>query len=235
MKKLLQSWKLWTWLFILVFIMTCWLLIYAASSRDFTSFKTTTMWNTLTSQNWNNLMDSLNEYTVPQWAVMAFNLEKCPDWWTRFAEADGRFIMGGDRLSDHTYETIWDCKPGYEIIYRNWSRTICESTAKGGNNEINLTINQLPPHSFYTVIERGLYAKNTQWNYDWPSNKKNWWVNSHSRWERNGDGNERYSIEVTNWKTIDVQANAWKTNTLWYGEAINIQNPYIKLLYCQKM
>lgn len=234
MKKLLQSWKLWTWLFILVFIMTCWLLIYAASSRDFTSFKTTTMWNTLTSQNWNNLMDSLNEYTVPQGAVMAFNLEKCPDWWTRFAEADGRFIMGGDRLSDHTYETNWDCKLGYKTIHRNWSRTICESTAKGGDNEIGLTINQLPPHSFYTVIERDLYSKSTQWIYDLPDNQKNWWINSHAHRKRDNT-NDRYAIEVTNWKTIDVEANAWKTNTLWYGEAINIQNPYIKLLYCQKM
>lgn len=183
MKKLLQSWKLWTGLSILVFIMTCWLLIYAASSRNFASFKTTTMWNTLTSQNWNNLMDSLNEYTVPQWAVMAFNLPKCPDWWTRFTDAEGRFIMGDSTNSK-----------------RKW-----------WNFTIRLWVSQLPKHRFPIRI---------------------WW--------RGNDGENKAGNVIRIWDSKPGPRGENKETTAYTDyvgnwDPIDITNPYITLLYCQKM
>lgn len=58
---------------------------------------------------------------IPKGAVMAFNLNSCPHGWSRFAEADGRFIMGSNS----------------------------NIKGKGGNSEINISISQLPPHYFY--------------------------------------------------------------------------------------
>lgn len=201
MKKLLQSWKLWTWLFILVFIMTCWLLIYAASSRDFTSFKTTTMWNTLTSQNWNNLMDSLNEYTVPQWAVMAFNSETCPDWWKEFTDAQGRFILGRQRYS-------------YEF-----GKT-------GGAAKILLSEAQLPSHSHYIIAEDEVGNNRFRDN---PTKFKNWSLAE--LWNSDvWDNNDQYDLAASEKPAIYA-----KTSSAWGWAYVNIMNPYIALLYCEKM
>ena len=158
---------------------------------------------------------------------MAFNLSSCPQWWSRFAEADGRFIMGGDSLWFQRYETAWDCKLGYKIIYRNWSRTICESTAKGGNKEINLTISQLPSHYFYLFADNT--TKDRGYDHGWNQYKQYSvaWENYHKRW----DDNYSYTMAASSNNQIP---SVWRTNTLWNGQAIDIQNPYIKLLYCQK-
>ena len=59
--------------------------------------------NRLTASNWDtlvseveNLKDQLANQApdVPSGAVMAFESENCPDGWTRYEKADGRFIMG---------------------------------------------------------------------------------------------------------------------------------------------
>ena len=86
--------------------------------------------NRLTASNWDtlvkeveNLKDQLANQApdVPSGAVMAFNLSSCPDGWSPFTEANGRFIMGSQG----------------------------NLREKGGNSEINLRIDQLPPHFFY--------------------------------------------------------------------------------------
>lgn len=58
---------------------------------------------------------------IPKGAVMAFNLNSCPHGWSRFAEADGRFIMGSNS----------------------------NIRGKGGNSSIMMETNQLADHSHY--------------------------------------------------------------------------------------
>ena len=86
--------------------------------------------NKLTASNWDALVSEVENLKnqlanqapdVPSGAVMAFNLSSCPDGWSPFTEANGRFIMGSQG----------------------------NLREKGGNSEINLRIDQLPPHFFY--------------------------------------------------------------------------------------
>ena len=59
--------------------------------------------NKLTASNWDALVSEVENLKnqlanqapdVPSGAVMAFESENCPDGWTRYEKADGRFIMG---------------------------------------------------------------------------------------------------------------------------------------------
>lgn len=59
--------------------------------------------NRLTASNWDTLVSEVEKLKdqlanqapdVPSGAVMAFESENCPDGWTRYEKADGRFIMG---------------------------------------------------------------------------------------------------------------------------------------------
>ena len=87
--------------------------------------------NRLTAENWDALISEVenlksqigNNSSIPAGAIMAFDSSSCPVGWSRFTDADGRFIMGN----------------------------ISNSKEKGGNNNIKLTIEQLPPHYFYVV------------------------------------------------------------------------------------
>lgn len=150
---------------------------------DFQKLKSTSNNNQLNSQMRNDLMDGLSKLQtqqnsiIPAWAVMAFNLASCPAGWTRFTDADGRFIMG--------YPT--------------------NSKEKGGNATIKLTIKQLPPHSFKI-------AKDTYKGWDDANTRT--FVKSYFAWVSDSE--------------------TFSTNTLGEGQSIDIQNPYIKLLYCQK-
>ena len=93
---------------------------------------------------------------------------------------------------------------------------------KGGKNNIKLTINQLPPHFFYIAggsdgsnngirDSKELYLSDYVWN------------------DVNGDDNRSYRLAPTH-HTPDLG----RTNTIGNWNSINIQNPYIKLLYCVK-
>ena len=215
-----------------IFILTlcCGLLVWGTGkylktdwTPDFQKLKSTNNGNQLTAEMRDELMDGLSKmqqgqgssqafdpkyakWDIPKGAIMAFNLSSCPEWWSRFAEADGRFIMGSNS----------------------------NIRGKGGNSDITLSINQLPAHSFYTVMERDL-LRGMSWEYWWARDgKRDWSINSESKGEKRDDWNEWYSLEMTKWRNKQTEANAGKTNTIWNGQSINIQNPYIKLLYCQK-
>ena len=109
MKKSFNSWKLLTLLSSLIFAMSCWYIVYAAAG-----FKVPGgIWMELDSSEWNEVVD----YLVPSWAVMAFNLSSCPDWWTEYTAARDRTIRGkgyynsaGDTGgSDYIYLSEYDC------------------------------------------------------------------------------------------------------------------------------
>lgn len=180
---------------------------------DFQKLKSTNNGNQLTAEMRDDLMDGLSEIQqwqgssqptttvmdVPKGAVMAFNLSSCPQWWSRFAEADGRFIMGSNS----------------------------NIKGKGGNSEINISISQLPPHYFY--ITHG--SKWNSWLDENPERTVAWmWDWTAKLGHSTKKDTYYYLLWAERWKT----ANAGRTNTIWNGQSINIQNPYIKLLYCQK-
>ena len=52
---------------------------------------------------------------------MAFDLPNCPEGWTRFSEADNRFIMGASAGFGNA----------------------------GGSNNVKLELKNIPPHSHY--------------------------------------------------------------------------------------
>ena len=177
--------------------------------------------NQLTAENWDALVTEVENLKnqisrkiqsketdgneeIPSGAVIAFDSENCPEWWTRFANADGRFIMG-TAPSTSTFgrekKNIW---------------------IKGGNDSIKLTIGQLPPHYFYIA-----WGNNGASNGIW--DRKEQYVSDYVWNNVDGDDNRSYRLAPTT-----NTPNAGRTNTLWNGNSIDITNPYIKLLYCKK-
>ena len=157
MKKTFESWKIWTILSALLFFMTCGVfIVHAAGSGNnwlFTQkYNTVPLNNTLTATGWNQLMgdlDNLIPNLIPDGAVMAFLTDSCPDGWTPFTAANGRFLM-------------WASSK----IGSWWWR-----------NNITLTINELPKHSHglqYWLFNgfAGWTAWNRpvimNWDWKWP-------------------------------------------------------------------
>ena len=181
---------------------------------DFQKLKSTNNGSQLTAEMRDELMDGLSKMQqgqgssqptttvidIPKGAVMAFNLSSCPQWWSRFAEADDRFIMGSNS----------------------------NIRGKGGNSEVKINISQLPPHYFY-VTHRSL---GQTWLNETPETTVAlmWDRRSNRAGRSKHDKDTYYHLLWVQWKV----ANAGRTNTVWNGQSINIQNPYIKLLYCQK-
>lgn len=179
---------------------------------DFQKLKSTNNGNQLTAEMRDELMDGLSkmqqgqgssqtfnqEHTkwgIPKGAIMAFNLSSCPEWWSRFAEADGRFIMGSSSKGE-----------------------------RGGSSSITLSTDQLPPHRHY--IAGGFHIGTKNRSID----DQNGTISSYSKTSKN-DRNDRYALRTTQ---KPGEANEGLTSTVGKWNPINIQNPYIKLLYCQK-
>ena len=206
-----------------IFILTlcCGLLVWGTGkylktdwTPDFQKLKSTNNENQLTAEMRDKLMDGPSKMQqgqgssqptttvidIPKGAVMAFNLSSCPQWWSRFAEADDRFIMGSNS----------------------------NIRGKGGNSEVKINISQLPPHYFY-VTHRSL---GQTWLNETPETTVAlmWDRRSNRAGRSKHDKDTYYHLLWVQWKV----ANAGRTNTVWNGQSINIQNPYIKLLYCQK-
>lgn len=191
MKKALESWKLWTLLSALIFIMTCGLMTYAATGgTKFSTWKVSIDWGKLTSLNWNSLMENLDSQTVPQGAIVAFvGRTICPDGWTRYSDADGRFLMWAS-------SSIW---------------------SKWWTNSIALVESNLPSHSHY--IRYG-WSADDYWDnanrravvVDWSTNKYPWsnngtktaidWNTTENIW--------RYTVSTSSvwnwyyWSSIDI-------------------------------
>jgi hypothetical protein len=167
MRKIQQSWKIWTILSALVFVMACGLVVYAASlstSNPFSSWKSSNIWNTLTATGWDVLMDKLEWLdtnvqwlnstvnwldSIPDWAIMAFNLTSCPIWWSPYYVADWRFLMWWKTESSD--ETWWD-----------------------DDNKITLNAWQIPQHShifadtiFSEAWDESAYASNNTYLKDY--------------------------------------------------------------------
>ena len=204
-----------------IFILTlcCGLLVWGTGkylktdwTPDFQKLKSTNNGNQLTAEMRDELMDGLSKmqqgqgssqtfnqehtkWDIPKGAIMAFNLSSCPEWWSRFTEADGRFIMGSSSKGE-----------------------------RGGSSSITLSTDQLPPHRHY--IAGGFHIGTKNRSID----DQNGTISSYSKTSKN-DRNDRYALRTTQ---KPGEANEGLTSTVGKWNPINIQNPYIKLLYCQK-
>ena len=191
--------------------------------------------------------------TMPAWAVMAFDLSECPSGWSRFSDADDRFIMGATT----------------------------NSKEKWGSGLAKLVIKNIPPHSHY--YKDTVYAENRTANldgsnyhrtvngYKWldASNKDMYygvtfshemlgssatdkdndpiyWVRGSSMqlcdfWYRDQTyvyGN-RGDVDINGWflNMLDLRTKLDASCTSDYSSSntsFSVQNAYVKLLYCRK-
>lgn len=194
------------------------------------------------------LLDDMNERTIPAWAIMAFNLDKCPNWWTEFTVANSRSL-------------VWTSKIATPL--RTW-----------WNNSIKLTVDNLPPHHRYmfwlyklTVNDDGkvnlTYRATQRYNFtlkentNYENNDKSFVARAS---DNNGDDDQDEEYQMvrapnagrTGWfdtegKYVSSQEQyirAWLTssqlvNTNDYDitsqTSIDIRDPYVEVLYCVKL
>ena len=165
--------------------------------------------------NWDNV--TVVQETIPSWAIMAFNLTKCPEWWTRFGEADNRFLM----WAQSGFGGIW------------WKSTI------------KLEANQLPAHQH--IYEDTIWSENSSriinnepyFKFDTGDAYGDVII-----WQNGGntDRNNYPTIwyratwpNIYTWKNKDkfLPLNNYSWGSLSQSD-INILNPYVKVLYCVK-
>lgn len=165
---------------------------------------------------------------IPKWAIMAFNLSECPDWWTGFDQADGKFLMW------------WAWKAIDKVYYKLWDT--------GWSNSIKLKADQLPEHHHYMF-----WPKNSQ-DSDNETYRKSHYIESQDKRFIAGD-TDRINMSQYRMKTIreerssttytrsdESKVRAWLTSsklvdTGWNyisQKSIDIKNPYIAILYCIK-
>lgn len=170
-----ESWKIWTLLSVVVFVMTCSVAVWAATitnkpaenqeNKKFDPRKIEQMWEVLSWTDWDNLMDTLNEWTVPAGAIMAFSPEDwCPEGWEIYEPANWNFLMGTNK----TWNTIqW------------WSKAA------------TLSIENLPEHTHYykdTVYSESTSPKDHLYLSDDYKDtlKNNYWIDDYAifnRWQ----------------------------------------------------
>lgn len=176
---------------------------------NFQELKSTANKNRLNAEMRDQLMDGLSKMQ-----------EKIPT-------TNGETIPAGAVMAFN----LSSCPDGWSPFTEANDRFIMGSQAnlreKGGNSEIQLTIGQLPPHFFYLFWNYSGQDADDKHNpfvgdYQYTSTKR-------SYVPHNWDSKNQYYINSTR-NTPD----RWKTNTLGSWNSINIQNPYIKLLYCVK-
>lgn len=187
MKKVIESWKIWTILSALLFLMTCGVFVaYATSSSGSWYFNNTygtgTIGNKLDDVKWNSLMDDLDNL-IPKGTIMAFAKDTCPTGWTPYTLADGRFLMWTNNGVE--VEDIW------------W------------NNNIILLANQLPPHQHKIKYRnRSKFGDNANTRgvvVDWNTEDVPSGVNV------GGDGRENNNTYSS--QTAPVWKNRWTSQT----------------------
>lgn len=144
MKKFLSGWKIWTILSALIFFMTCGVFVLWAwgldriidlitGSRNFNNYNVENLEeNKLTADSRNKLMSDLQEWSVPEWAIMAFHLTKCPDWWSVYKPADGKFLKWDSSILGNK-DNLWI------VWWVYWNKiTLTEAQLPSHNHDIRL-------------------------------------------------------------------------------------------------
>lgn len=186
----------------------------------FCQFKTNVINNILSWGVWDRLMDELDRLfkvdwsnviieTIPSWAIMAFNLTECPEWWTRFDMADGRFLMWVNPATD----TLLGGTGQY------WGNVGTPSN----KNQVVLGINHLPSHSHQLK-----YRNENNFAWMWGSEVDRWVIVDRDS-EDLPDGVRRSSNGWDSTTTYIIE-----TSSIWRNDSFDITNAHVKVLYCIK-
>ena len=215
MKKALNSWKIWAVLSALLFFMTCWVFVaYAATASGgwtFAKWKTASGWgeltdDILTASWWNDLMDALDQNAfIPDWAIMAFYADECPEGWKVFTGAIWRFLM----WATSNIGTGW------------WKNYILGSELPAHQHEFYDYITQINASEngeikiwTHTLGDESVYV---DFNYYGSSD-------DYATKRAQTAGYDRGKQPYIKHKTIKSTTN----------NSVNITNPYINVLYCVK-
>lgn len=182
MKETIKRAFLWA----LVFLGTIlfWFIWYSAWTSLTADIPNQNSWDIMTSAIWNNLVDKLNKTidnvnllntsisninSVPTWAVMAFNLDTCPTWWTALSSANWKVIVW-----------VWS-----DWQWNTYTRWITWWEAKH-----TLSVAEMPSHNHTSsTITRTIFDSTWWWSnywqdtpsWTWPDIYSNytWWGQAH--------------------------------------------------------
>lgn len=111
-------------------------------------------WEIITAQTWNDLVnnvESLNSSYIPSWAIMAFNLSSCPNWWTEFTQAKWKTLVWVWNWTDVNSYSTWF------TLLQQW-----------GEYRHTLNISEMPNHNHPT--KNGDYY--WYWYWVWVQNER---------------------------------------------------------------
>lgn len=176
----------------------------------------------LQKEEWDEIMDKLQNLIIPPHAIMAFNAAdwKCPEWWTRFTAADGRFLR-------------WATSNIWKLGWNN-------------NNLVLIKAENLPAHSHY------IRYWNTRDDYWDNANRRAVVVDWNTKkFPRDPEKSSNHGmVETDSYSIHDVStAPIWKdwcdncglesNRTNPGGTAKNLEldvtNAYVNVVYCEKL
>lgn len=189
--------------------MTCWIVVYAVSVTGTTPFsnRKKTSDGVLTYQEWNAIMDNLDSLNVEWWD------DSIPAW----------AVMAFNKEECPTWWHEFTNAQGRFILWRrkNWY----EFGEMSGVAQLWLRIDQIPEHFHYMIADDKV---GSNWFRDNPDLWKNRYLAE--RWDSGDwDNNDQYDLAATTKPPIYA-----RTSSVWNWNVINIMNPYIALLYCEK-
>ena len=220
MKNSFNLWKTWIVVSAIVGSLMIGWVLYAASrwalttDSNFASWRTDAMLgNVLEAGDWNTLMTKLSLlWWVPKWAVMAFNLNECPDWWKDYNAANGRFIMGAS--STYPFDSYW------------W------------NSQVYLQVANLPAHKHslkmvvdWADVSDDIYMTSGIWNIPRQYEYDDDWGYAFVSTEDNFYWDKWFDDDYTsynNWKSKQYFERTMK------NEPFSVLPPYVTLKYCEK-
>lgn len=211
--------------------MTCCVFVYAQTKvvgGKYTSTRSTSkMGNILTATGWDLLMNELDNDAIPDGAVMAFNLTECPEGWTPYERAVGKFILGLDNWNP------WDIWGNKEVLlqsnnlpaHQHFIRMGVQGGFWGNGNTRPVVVDW---HSAkYPRVWNGLDPYNNEDNI--PAYGMEWFMKNTKYPANNGySDNWRYGVKTSPQAFED--SIMWVENT----QPFDVMNPYVKLLYCIK-
>ena len=199
----------------------------------------------LTLDKWNDIMDKLDtvfkfnwdnvtvvQETIPSWAIMAFDGRKtdwrCPDGWSRFGEADNRFLMWagtgfGGIWWKSTIKLEANQLPAHQHVYKDtvWSEKDADVDTNGQYNSAD-------------YVSLGVY------DIPWNGNISH---GNHIPWNKGGSDVDNYPIYGYRATSSYIYTGKDSTQLLELSYAyanhlnqsnVTITNPYITVLYCVK-
>ena len=171
----------------------------------------------LTVEEWNAIMDKLQDLIIPPHAVMAFNSsDGCPAWWTGFTVANGRFLRGA---TSNIWDTWWNI-----------------------SNEVVIQAKNLPAHShFIRYWDSGRkYWDNANhravvvdWsNGDYPRSPGNSSNHGLTQW----DSFSYYDVSTAPvWKEWQNSSSTSLGGRVALNEWLNVTNAYVNVVFCEKL